>query len=85
MSWKIRGVVFESCAAEGHCPIWLGRETSKPCTSFMVLRIDEGHIDDVAVDGASIGVESVPRADVVVRAVSKRQVAPKDVAELHQL
>ncbi len=41
--------------------------------------------DDDWLHGTSIGVESVPRADVVVRAVSKRQVAPKDVAELHQL
>lgn len=54
MSWKIKGVVYEACAAEGHCPIWLGRDTSKPCTSFMVLRIDEGHVDDVAIDGIMV-------------------------------
>lgn len=51
MSWRIKGVAYEACAAEGHCPIWLGRDTSNPCTSFMVLQLDEGHIDDVAVDG----------------------------------
>jgi len=51
MSWKMKGVMYEACAAEGHCPIWLGRDTSEPCTSFMVWQIDEGHIDNVSIDG----------------------------------
>ena len=51
MSWKIKGTVYETCAAEGHCPLWFGRDTTAPCTSFMVLKIDAGHIDDVPVDG----------------------------------
>jgi hypothetical protein len=54
MSWRIKGVVYEACAAEGHCPLWLGRDTSSPCTSFMVLQIDEGHIDGVAIDGTIV-------------------------------
>jgi len=51
MSWKIKGVVYETCAAEGHCPLWFGRDTTTPCTSFMVLKIDEGKIGNVSIDG----------------------------------
>ena len=51
MSWKIKGTVYETCAAEGHCPLWFGRDTITPCTSFMVLKVDEGHIDDIPIDG----------------------------------
>ena len=51
MSWKIKGNVYETCAAEGHCPLWFGRDTIDPCTSFMVLKIDEGQIGDVSIDG----------------------------------
>lgn len=54
MAWKMKGVVYEACAAEGHCPIWLGRDMSEPCTSFMVWKIDEGQIEGVDIGGIII-------------------------------
>ena len=40
--WRLKGIFYEVCAAEGQCPIWLGRDLESPCKSFQVIQLKEG-------------------------------------------
>jgi hypothetical protein len=49
--WEIKGVYHETCASEGHCPYYFGRDKEGGCRYFMVFRITEGKVDDVDLGG----------------------------------
>jgi len=59
--WKLRGVWYEACAAEGHCPLYFGRDMASPCRNFAVYDIKEAQIN--GVDMAGIRIISV--ADIL--------------------
>ena len=50
-SWQIRGVYHETCASEGHCPYYFGRDKEGGCRYFMVFRIAEGVVGGVDLAG----------------------------------
>jgi hypothetical protein len=54
MAWNIKGVWHESCAAEGHCPFYFGRDRDEPCKQFVLYQIQEGEIDGVDVGGTLV-------------------------------
>ena len=54
MIWNIKGTWHESCAAEGHCPFYFGRDRDEPCKQFVLYQIDEGQIDGVAISGIPV-------------------------------
>ncbi len=49
--WEIRGTYHETCASEGHCPYYFGRDKEGGCRYFMVFRITEGKVGDVDLAG----------------------------------
>ena len=51
MAWNIKGVWHESCASEGHCSFYFGRDREEPCKQFVLFQIEEGQIDGVDVSG----------------------------------
>ena len=51
--WSIKGDWYESCAAEGHCSMYFGRDMEAPCKSFQFFNIIEGKIGNVDVSGVS--------------------------------
>jgi hypothetical protein len=51
MGWKIKGNWYESCASEGHCSFYFGRDREEPCRQFVLFQIIEGQIDNVDVGG----------------------------------
>jgi hypothetical protein len=54
-NWHLKGVFYECCRMEGHCPLWFGRDLwGEPCTNLATYEIKEGKIDDVDVAGITI-------------------------------
>ena len=51
MAWKMKGVWYEGCAAQGQCAHYFGRDRVEPCKSFQVFEIKEGYIDNVDIGG----------------------------------
>jgi len=51
MAWKLKGIAYEGCAAEGQCPLFFSRDMEAPCKFFMVLEIKEGQINNVDMKG----------------------------------
>ncbi|MFC2038146.1 DUF1326 domain-containing protein [Chloroflexota bacterium] len=51
MTWNIKGVWHESCASEGHCSFYFGRDREEPCKQFVLYQIEEGQIEGVDVGG----------------------------------
>ena len=49
--WQIKGTYHETCASEGHCPYYFGRDKEGGCRYFMVFRIREGIVNDVDLSG----------------------------------
>jgi hypothetical protein len=49
--WKLKGTYHETCASEGHCPYYFGRDKEGGCRYFMVFRISEGKVDGVDLAG----------------------------------
>jgi len=47
----IRGIYHETCASEGHCPYYFGRDKEGGCRYFMVFRITEGAVAGVDLAG----------------------------------
>jgi hypothetical protein len=47
----IRGLYHETCASEGHCPYYFGRDKEGGCRYFMVFRITEGQVEGVDLSG----------------------------------
>ena len=54
MAWSIKGVWHESCASEGHCSFYFGRDREEPCKQFVLFEIQEGQIDGVDVSGTLV-------------------------------
>ncbi len=50
-AWMVKGVYHETCASEGHCPYYFGRDKEGGCRYFMVFRITEGWAGDVDLSG----------------------------------
>ena len=43
--WSVKGVHYECCRTEGHCPLWFGRDLWKdPCVNLRTFHIRKGHI-----------------------------------------
>jgi hypothetical protein len=62
MSWRIRGSYFESCSCDAICPcrtidgVRGGRSTWGECLGVLSWIIDEGHVDDLSLDGLSVAL-----------------------------
>jgi hypothetical protein len=54
MTWNIKGTWHESCASEGHCSFYFGRDREEPCKQIVVYDIKEGEIDGVDVSGVMV-------------------------------
>jgi len=54
MAWKMKGVWYEGCAAQGQCAYYFGRDREEPCKSFQVFQIKEGYIDNVDIGGVLV-------------------------------
>ncbi|MCJ7648922.1 MAG: DUF1326 domain-containing protein [Candidatus Lokiarchaeota archaeon] len=71
ISWSMKGVWYEACAAEGHCSFYFGRDRETPCKSFQLYQIDEGKIGDVDIGGVMaihvIDLYSNKAADVLTK------------------
>ncbi len=52
--WQVRGIYNESCASEGPCPYYFGRDRIGGCRYFMVFRIQEGKVNDVDLSGITV-------------------------------
>ncbi len=52
-AWTVRGVYHETCASEGHCPYYFGRDKEGGCRYFMVFRVTEGKAGDVDLAGVT--------------------------------
>jgi hypothetical protein len=52
--WRVKGIYNEACAAEGHCPFYFGRDKEGGCRYFMVLRIQEGKVNEVDLSGITV-------------------------------
>lgn len=51
MAWKLKGNWYETCASQGQCAHYFGRDREDPCKSFQLFEITEGEIDGVDVSG----------------------------------
>ena len=62
MTWRIRGSYFESCNCEAICPcrridgVPGGRSTYGECLGLLSWIIEEGHADDVPLDGLKVAL-----------------------------
>jgi hypothetical protein len=60
VSWRIRGSYFESCNCDAICPcptidgVPGGRSTYGECLGVLSWLIEQGHADDVALDGLKV-------------------------------
>jgi hypothetical protein len=52
--WQVKGTYNESCAAEGHCPYYFGRDVEGGCRYFEAFRIEEGEVNDVDLSGIAV-------------------------------
>ena len=51
-TWALKGVFYECCRMEGHCPLWFGRDLwEKPCANLATHEIKEGQIDGIDMKG----------------------------------
>ena len=49
--WNIKGLMYEACAAEGHCSFYFGRDRETSCKSFQLYQFNDGKISDVDISG----------------------------------
>lgn len=52
--WYIKGIYNETCASEGHCPYYFGRDKEGGCRYFMAFRIKEGTVNGVDLSGITL-------------------------------
>ena len=52
--WQIKGIYNESCASEGHCPYYFGRDREGGCRYFMVFRIQDGKVNDIDLSDITV-------------------------------
>jgi hypothetical protein len=48
---QVAGVYYETCASQGHCPYYFGRDKEGGCRYFMVFRVSEGMARGVNLAG----------------------------------
>jgi len=54
-NWALKGIFYECCRTEGHCPLWFRRDLwDKPCVNLITYRIEEGQIQNVDMKGIII-------------------------------
>jgi len=55
MTWHMNGDYFENCNCDAHCPCIASGLTARPtngnCDVVFAVHIDQGHYDDVMLDG----------------------------------
>ncbi|HEA71033.1 hypothetical protein LCGC14_1390510 [marine sediment metagenome] len=51
IKWNMKGVWYETCASEGHCSYYFGRDRETPCKSFQLFQYEEGKIGEVDISG----------------------------------
>jgi hypothetical protein len=62
MTWRVRGSYFESCNCEAICPCRTidgvpgGRSTYGECLGVLSWVIEDGHVDDVSLDGLKLAL-----------------------------
>lgn len=54
MAWKVKATWYETCASQGQCAHYFGRDREEPCKSFQLFDIKEGEIDGVDVSGVQV-------------------------------
>jgi hypothetical protein len=56
-NWSLSGSYFESCSCDTACPcVFLSEPTEGDCTVLVGWHIDEGHADDVQLDGLNVAL-----------------------------
>ena len=56
-NWSIKGNYFESCTCDLICPcITLKPPTTGTCTALLGWHIDEGHLDDLAINNLNVSM-----------------------------
>lgn len=56
-SWSLSGTYFESCNCETACPcVFLSPPTEDDCTVLVGWHIDDGHADQVVLDGLNVAL-----------------------------
>lgn len=55
MTWRMKGDYFEHCNCDAHCPCTASGLTARPtqghCDVVFAIHIDQGHYDNVTLDG----------------------------------
>ncbi len=50
--WLLKGVFYECCRTNGHCPLWFGRDlVDGPCVNLATHEVTEGQIQGVDMKG----------------------------------
>ncbi len=53
--WQLTGTYFEACNCDAACPcVFLSDPTEDDCTALVGWHIDEGHLEDVRLDGLNV-------------------------------
>lgn len=53
--WKLAGTYFETCNCTTACPcVFLSAPTEGECTALVAWHIDQGHFDDVPLEGFNV-------------------------------
>lgn len=52
--WTVTGTYNETCASEGHCPLYFGRGVDGGCRYYMVFRLEEGTVNGVDLSGITV-------------------------------
>ncbi|MEZ5341199.1 MAG: DUF1326 domain-containing protein [Acidimicrobiales bacterium] len=57
MTWAVNGSYFEACNCEAACPcVFLSPPTTGVCTVLIGWHIDEGHFENIALDGLNVAL-----------------------------
>lgn len=55
--WRLSGTYFETCNCEMACPcVFLSPPTTGECTVLVAWHIDQGHCDEVSLDGLNVAL-----------------------------
>ncbi len=75
--WQVKGIYHETCASEGHCPYYFGRDKEGGCRYFMVFRVTEGVVGGVDLAGiTAVYMGDLPYptfAEVTVKGLPRRR------------
>lgn len=64
--WKLSGTYFEACNCDAACPcIFLSDPTEDECTALVGWHIEEGHLEDVSLDGLNVVLAVVSPGNMV--------------------